>query len=170
MNKITRLLWFAAAALTSPVSYAGTYCSAVSKQVSNAFTDLNNELSSDARIQLELLGRCSSTHNVCVAVQAPAPTWFGLVEANSLAEIRGKRFNDHQAVSSLVSIPMTSSSGRCILTRFSGGTALVWTIDGWEVAGKKVRTFNTDHVQLHGEAKSPAEITRESEQAGRKLR
>lgn len=170
MNKITRLLWLAAVVLTSPISYADTYCSAVSEQVSSAFTDLNNELSSDAKMQLELLGRCSSTHSVCVAVQAPAPTWFSIVEANSLAEIRGKKLDDRHAVSSLISIPMTNSSGRCILTRFSGGTALVWTIDGWEMVGKKVRTFNTDYVQLHGEAKSPAEITRESEQIGRKLR
>ena len=131
MNKITRLLWLAAVTLASPVSYAGTYCSAVFEQVWNAFTDLNNELSSDAKMQLDLLGRCSSTHNICVAVQAPAPIWFNIVEANSLAEIRGKKLDDYHAVSSLVSIPMTNGSGRCILTRFSGGTALVWTIDGW---------------------------------------
>jgi hypothetical protein len=170
MKKITHLLWLAAVALTSPISYAGTHCSAISEQVSNAFTDINNVISSEEKAQLELLDRCSKAHNVCVTVQATAPTWFSIIEANSLAEIRVKKLNDRYAVSSLISIPMANDSGRCILTRFSGGTALAWVIDGWEVAGKNVRTLNTDYVQLHGETKSPAEITRESEQAGKKLR
>jgi hypothetical protein len=170
MNKITQLLCLATIALTSSISYADTYCSAVSGQVANAFTDLSNELSSDSKVQLELLGRCSSTNNVCVAVKAPAPSWFSIVEANSFAEIQGKKLDDRDAISSLISTRMKNGSGRCILTRFSGGTALVWVIDGWEVTDKKVRTLNTDNVQLHGETKSPSEITRESEQVGRKLR
>jgi hypothetical protein len=170
MNKNIRLIWLITIALTSSVSYAGTYCSAASAQVADAFTDLNNKLSSDSKTQLELLSRCASTHNVCVGVKAAAPRWFNVVEANSLAEIRGKNLDDRDAVSSLISTPMRNGAGRCILTRFSGGTALVWTIDGWEITDKKVRTLNTDNVQLHGEAKSPAEIARESEQAGKKLR
>lgn len=158
------------ASIAASVSHAATYCSAAFGQVANAFTDFKHELSDESKAQLELLGRCSGTHNVCVTVDAPAPAQFNIVEANSLAEIQGKKLDDREAVSSLIFIPMKNGAGRCILTRFSGGTASVWVVHGWEITGKKVRRLNTDNADLYGEIKSPAEITRESEQVGKKLR
>lgn len=152
----------------SPALYAGPLCATLHKQLANAFADIHGNISESDQMQFTLLQTCAKRHNLCIVVQAPSPKWFDIVSADTRQAVV-KMDKGQRAVSSLSSVRSRQDRKLCVLSRFGGGTASVWTIDAWENKDGVVRTLDTDMVELHGESKTPTELIREVENAARKI-
>lgn len=157
-------------AVATGSAVASPSCTAVADKLDGVFSDIHNKISDESRAQISLLRDCVTQHSLCVIVEAPAPKWIDVVKGNSMKDISKKVIGDRHAISSLTFVPTRTGQGRCALSRFGGGTASVWTIDAWEIAGNKTRTLSTDRVELRGEFKSPEELVRESEKLVRALK
>lgn len=152
--KLSAALFFSA----SPITSAAPFCASLNQQLTKTFEDIYGKVSDSDRLQLSLLEPCAKRHNFCVIVQAPSPRWFDIAKGNTQQDLVDLNKDNRRAVSSLSSI--TSKDGRklCLLSRFGGGTASVWTIDGWESKNSLVRNLDTDMVELRGEYKKPADL------------
>lgn len=172
MNKAIYLLSGAvvAFAFSAMPAMAGSSCTAISDQMENVFSDIHNKISEENRTQISLLKDCAAQHMLCVIVEASAPKWLEIIKGNTTQDFSRKVIGDRHAISLLTFVPIQTGRGRCVLSRFGGGTASVWTIDAWEITGGKARTLNTDRTELRGEFKSPEELIRESEKVVRSLR
>jgi hypothetical protein len=145
-------------------------CIAVLDQIDNVFSDIHQKISEESQMQITLLKDCVPRYTLCVVVEAPSPKWVDIVKANRARDLTKMVIGEHHAISSLTFVPIQRGRGRCVLSRFGGGTSSVWTIDAWEIAGGKTRVLNTDRAELRGEFKSPEELIRESEKVGRSLK